>query len=80
MGLFGFDFYPIFSKNVSKQAAFSPAFRHRVFVARGEYTGVRIPQKSAPAVRFQKISPVLLLAPRVACPPRPLPPRLLPDL
>jgi hypothetical protein len=64
----------------AQTGSFSPAFRHRAFVGRGEYTGAMIPRKEAPAVRFQKISPVLLFAPRVAYPPHPLPARPLPDL
>jgi hypothetical protein len=50
-------------KSAPKQAAFSPAFRHCTFVGRDEYTGATIPRKEAPAVRFQKICHVLLLAP-----------------
>jgi hypothetical protein len=50
-------------KSAPKQVAFSLAFRHRAFVGRDEYTGTMIPRKAAPAVRFQKISLVLLLAP-----------------
>jgi hypothetical protein len=50
-------------KSAPKQVAFSLAFRHRAFVGRDEYTGAMIPRKAAPAVRFQKISLVLLLAP-----------------
>jgi hypothetical protein len=61
-------------KSVPKQAAFSPTFPHRAFMGHAKYTGMTIPRKAAPAVRFQKISCVLLLAPRVTCPPRPLPP------
>jgi hypothetical protein len=84
MGLFGFDFYPILApkrKSAPKQAVFSLAFCHRAFVGRDEYTGATIPRKATPAVCFQKICPVLLLAPRVACPLQvPSRPRLLPDL
>jgi hypothetical protein len=62
----------------AQTGSFSPAFHHRAFVGRGEYTGAMIPRKEAPAVRFQKISPVLLFAPEspthpIPCHPDPSP-------